>query len=63
MSKTGIAHMIFALAAMLSGASVLLRRKGTLWHKRLGYLYAACMVGLNVTALMIFRLFGRPGPY
>jgi uncharacterized membrane protein len=44
----GVAHTIFALTAMPSGASVLLRRKGTLWHKRLGHLYASCMAGLNV---------------
>jgi uncharacterized membrane protein len=63
MSIMGVAHIIFALAAMLAGATVLLRRKGTLWHKRLGYVYASCMIGLNATALMIFRLFHRPGPF
>jgi uncharacterized membrane protein len=63
MSPPGIAHVTFALAAMSSGAFVLLRRKGTLSHKRLGYLYAFSMVGLNVTALMIYRLFHRPGPF
>lgn len=63
MSPLGMAHIIFALAAMTCGAVVLLRRKGTLWHKRLGYLYAFCMAGLNITALMIYRLFHRPGPF
>lgn len=63
MSPLGIAHVTFALAAMSSGAVVMLRRKGTLSHKRLGYLYAFCMVGLNITALMIYRLFHSPGPF
>jgi len=48
---------------MSSGAVVLLRRKGTLSHKRLGYLYAFSMIGLNITALLIYRLFHGPGPF
>jgi uncharacterized membrane protein len=63
MSKLGFAHLIFALAALVSGAFVLLRRKGTLSHKRVGYVYAFCMIGLNGTALLIYRLFRRPGPF
>lgn len=63
MSRIGLAHSIFALAALLSGAIVLLRRKGTIAHKWVGYVYACCMLGLNVTALLIYRLFRAPGPF
>jgi uncharacterized membrane protein len=63
MSPVGIAHIIFALAAMLGGTSILLLRKGTLWHRRLGYFYVLNMAGLNASALMIYRLFHRPGPF
>jgi uncharacterized membrane protein len=63
MSKIGFAHFIFALAALLSGATVLLRRKGTLGHRCVGYVYACCMFGLNGTALLIYRLFRAPGPF
>jgi uncharacterized membrane protein len=37
--------------------------KATQLHRTLGYLYVASMLGLNVTALMIYRLFGRFGPF
>lgn len=63
MSQIGFAHLVFAFAALVSGAFVLLRRKGTLSHKRVGYVYAFCMIGLNGTALLIYRLFRRPGPF
>jgi uncharacterized membrane protein len=42
---------------------VLLRRKGTRSHRRLGWTYVASMLALNGTALMIYRLFGGFGPF
>lgn len=48
---------------MVAGAIVLLNTKGGLFHKRVGYVYVALMVVLNVTAFMIYDLFGRFGPF
>jgi uncharacterized membrane protein len=62
MSALGWFHTATALVALASGAAVLLRRKGTLWHRRIGWTYVVSMILLNVTALMIYRLFGHFGP-
>ncbi|HEU4883175.1 MAG TPA: DUF2306 domain-containing protein [Longimicrobium sp.] len=63
MNALGGFHLICALLALASGAAVLLRRKGTRRHRRLGWIYVCSMVALNVTALMIYRLFGGFGPF
>jgi uncharacterized membrane protein len=63
MSKLGWVHMTFAIAAMLVGAAVVLRDKGSFAHRVTGWIYVSCMVGLNATALMIYRLFGHFGPF
>ena len=63
MITLGWFHTTCALLALASGAAVLLRRKGTRSHRRLGWLYVASMLALNGTALMIYRLFGGFGPF
>ena len=63
MTWIGIAHLVFALLALLSGTVVIFRRKGTVSHKRFGYFYVACLLALNLTALMIYRLLGVLGPF
>jgi uncharacterized membrane protein len=63
MSPLGWVHTTFALAALGSGAAVLLRPKGTRRHRQTGWLYVGSMVGLNGTALLIYRLFGGFGPF
>jgi uncharacterized membrane protein len=63
MSPLGWVHTSFAVAAIASGAAVLLRRKGTRSHRRLGWVYVASMLTLNGTALLIQRLFGGFGPF
>ena len=63
MTLLGAVHVAFGLAALASGAAVLLRRKGTASHRRLGWTYAAAMLGLNGTAFLIYRLFGGVGPF
>lgn len=63
MNILGWFHMVCALLALGSGAAVLLRRKGTRSHRRLGWIYVASMLALNGTALMIYRLFGGFGPF
>lgn len=56
-------HVATALLAMVLGALVLLRRKGDLLHRRLGYAYVVTMVGVNASAFGLYRLFGSFGPF
>ena len=57
----GSAHLLFSILALLMGTIVLVKDKGTLSHKRAGYLYTFSMLGLIITAFMIYRLFGKFG--
>jgi uncharacterized membrane protein len=63
MSTLGWIHTVTALAALVTGAAILLRPKGTRRHRQLGWTYVACMVLLNATALAIYRLTGSFGPF
>ena len=63
MSPLGAAHVVLAVSALVAGAAVALGRKGTSFHRRAGWTYLASMVGVNVTALSIYRLFGSFGPF
>ncbi len=64
MTLLGQTHLVTALLAIAAGAAVLIvRPKGSRWHRRLGWAYAASMLVLNVAALMIYRLFGGFGPF
>jgi uncharacterized membrane protein len=63
MLSLGWTHTVAALAALVAGAAVLLTRKGTRRHRQLGWAYVASMLLLNGTALLIYRLFGRLGPF
>ncbi len=56
-------HFGSAILAMILGALVLLKKKGTKFHIQVGYVYAIMMVVLNITALMIYQLFGHFGPF
>ena len=56
-------HTAVAVLAMIVGGVVVLRPKGTSRHKLWGRAYVASMVGLNVTALSIYRLYGTFGPF
>jgi uncharacterized membrane protein len=59
----GLAHLLTALAALAFGAAVVLSRKGTHRHRWLGRGYVAAMLAVNATALMIYELYGRFGPF
>ena len=59
----GLVHTVFGSAALLLGFLVLMGRKGTLIHRRLGQSYVIAMIALNVTALLIYDLYGRFGPF
>lgn len=59
----GAVHLLLGLLAVTLGLAVVVMRKGTGAHRRAGLFYAAVMVLLNATALMIYDLFGRFGPF
>jgi len=63
MHAIGLVHTACALLAMFSGAVVFGIAKGTRRHVLLGRIYAGSMLALNVTAFLIYRLFGGFGPF
>lgn len=63
MNTIGIFHTALATIALGSGLAIFTVAKGTKLHRAIGYLYVLSMLGLNLTALMIYRLFGGFGPF
>ena len=59
-SAIGWLHFGAAVAALLSGAGVLLRPKAGVLHRAGGYFYAGSMLLLNLSALSLYRLSGKP---
>lgn len=57
----GWVHFIAANLSLLSGTYILLTRKGTKFHKGVGYLYVVSMIVVLVTSFMIYRLFNGFG--
>lgn len=58
-----VVHISSAIAALAFGAVVLVLRKGTRIHKMLGYAYAGSMLGVDLSAFLIYRLFGHFGAF
>lgn len=56
-------HIVAAISALALGIGVFFTRKGTRLHKQLGYAYFFNMLGLNISALFIYRLTGHFGPF
>src|SRR6185503_14329416 len=56
-------HIGAAVSALIFGICVFLTRKGTRLHKQFGYAYFFNMLGLNFSALFIYRLTGHFGPF
>lgn len=59
----GAVHAALGLAAIVLGVGVGLLGKGSRVHRRVGLVYALCLLLLNATALSIYDLFGRWGPF
>ena len=62
MGVTGLAHVTLGFASLVLGVGVFSLSKGTDLHRAIGALYVFCMFALNLTALLIYRVFGGPGP-
>jgi uncharacterized membrane protein len=61
--SVGFVHVVFSVAAIVLGTAVILTRKGTRKHRSLGRAYFVMMLAVNGTALMLYELFGRFGPF
>jgi uncharacterized membrane protein len=59
----GLIHAAFGVSARALGLTMLLQPKGTQRHRRIGQGYVLAMLFLNLTALSIYHLFGRFGPF
>lgn len=59
----GWVHFVASMLALVFGTLVLARQKGTRSHTRIGYAYTFSMVVLNASAFLIYRLFGKFGPF
>lgn len=57
----GFTHLIFSITSLIFGTLVIVGRKGTPAHKKFGYIYVIAMTLTNLSAFMIYRLFGSFG--
>lgn len=58
---TGSIHLIASIIALITGLFVLITTKGTRTHKQVGYVYSISMILLNLTAFMLYNLYGKFG--
>ncbi len=63
MSTIPLIHVTLGFTALGFGLLTVLLAKGTRAHRLAGRSYAFSMLGLNGTALAIYRLFGGFGPF
>jgi uncharacterized membrane protein len=59
----GLVHAGLGVASIALGLVVVLLPKGTRAHRRVGVAYTTAMLMLNGTALFIYDLWGRFGPF
>jgi uncharacterized membrane protein len=53
-SVAGAFHVIMAFVGLLTGAYLLLAHKGTIIHKKIGYLFTIALITVNISALFIY---------
>jgi len=63
LTALGLLHALVGIGALALGLTMVLQPKGTPRHRRIGQGYVLAMLLLNVTALSIYHLFGRFGPF
>jgi len=63
MAPLGIAHVACGFVSLVLGAGVFSLAKGTDLHRAVGALYVLSMFGLNLTAMLIYNLFGGVGVF
>ena len=60
-SNLGLFHLVVSILALVFGTWVITTEKGTAIHKKIGYIYAVCMIAVIGTSFMMYRLFGGFG--
>lgn len=63
MSALGWVHFLACIVALAAGAVVVLIPKGTRWHRTWGHLYVWSMAVVLFSALSIYDMTGRAGPF
>jgi len=58
-----VLHVAAAALALVAGAFVLLRAKGTRLHRQAGYAYVGAIVVMNISSFFLFNLTGRVSPF
>jgi uncharacterized membrane protein len=56
-STEGLIHSITGVIALLTGTLVLILKKGTKLHTRIGYVYVVVMLIMLISSFMVYRLF------
>lgn len=56
-STEGLIHTIAGVIALLTGTLVLILKKGTKLHTRIGYVYVVVMLIMLISSFMVYRLF------
>lgn len=59
----GLIHLVSSIFALIFGTMVLVQKKGTKKHKRIGYFYVMSMVILLITSFLIYRMFNGFGMF
>lgn len=57
----GLVHLVAGIISLITGGLVIVLKKGTIVHKRVGYVYVVSMAILLVSSFGIYRLFGKFG--
>lgn len=47
-------HVFFSIIGLITGAYILLAKKGTKIHKRSGYIFSIALLLVNISALFIY---------
>jgi uncharacterized membrane protein len=63
MAVVAATHVAFAVGALIFGSGIFVAQRGTPLHRKLGHAYSACMLALNVSALMLYARTGEFGPF
>ena len=59
-SVVGAAHVLSAIVALILGPLMFLNVKGAGFHRIAGYVFVLAMLTVNITALTLYDLNGRP---
>ncbi len=59
--SVGLVHLISGIFALVLGGLVIILKKGTKIHKKVGYFYVFSMIVLIISSFGIYRLFGKFG--